>query len=331
MFFKCKNCGGNVIYSPERRGMFCPHCESVDSGERAEGDRGGEMTLCPNCGGELKVETHTSATRCPYCDSYLIFNERVEGQYEPKRIIPFALGKEACKKSIRAKFEKCLFAPTDFLSEVRLNSMQGIYVPYWFYNYDMHCTFQGEGTRLRTWRSGDIQYTETSFYAVDRDMDIGFRDIPMDASEKMPDDLMDLVAPFNYAGLTDFRPEYMSGFYSEKYNMTADVTEGRAKRMADEDAQKLLRESCAGYHSLRTIRQECRADNASASYGLLPVWKYIYSYQSRDYPFYVNGQTGKIVGTAPISAKKVWAYAGTLWACLTVLLMLAANILGYFL
>ena len=322
MFFRCKNCGGNVVYSPERHGMFCPFCESEHSGERAEGDRNGELTICPNCGGEVKVEAHTSATQCAYCDRYLIFNERVEGQYKPKMIIPFQLGKETCKKSIREKFKNCLFAPVDFLSEVRLNSMEGIYVPYWFFGYDVHCVFQGEGTRLQVWRSGDIEYTETSFYAINRDMNICFKDIPVDASEAMPDDVMELVAPFNYNQFEIFQPEYMSGFYSEKYNMMPNVVEGRAKKLIEEDVGKLMRESYAGYGTVRTVYQDIQARNRETTYGLLPVWKYIYHYKDKEYPFYVNGQTGKIVGTAPISTKKVWLYTGTLWACLTAVLMM---------
>lgn len=323
MFFRCKNCGGNVVYSPERHKMFCPFCESEQSGERVEGDRRyGELTICPNCGGEMKVEAHTSATRCAYCDSYLIFNERVEGQYEPRMIIPFQLGRETCKQSIREKFKKCLFAPIDFLSEVRLNSMEGIYVPYWFFSYDHHCVFQGEGTKLRSWRSGDMEYTETSYYAVYREMDIRFRDVPVDASEAMPDDVMELVAPFNYNQLESFKPEYMSGFYSEKYNMPPNVVESRAKKLVDENVGKLMKESYSGYHSIRTVHHDIQMRNAAVSYGLLPVWKYIYHYQDKEYPFYVNGQTGKIVGTAPIAPKRVWLYAGTLWACLTAIIVL---------
>ena len=34
----------------------------------------------------------------------------------------------------------------------------------------------------------------------------------------------------------------------------------------------------------------------------------------------VNGQTGKLVGTAPISKAKVWAYAGTLGVTLAAIL-----------
>ena len=71
----------------------------------------------------------------------------------------------------------------------------------------------------------------------------------------------------------------------------------------------------------------CSSD-LHADYGLLPVWKYIYQYKEQEYPFYVNGQTGKIVGTAPISAGKVWGYTITLWGCLTVILALLNIIMG---
>ncbi len=224
-----------MIYSPERHGMYCPFCESEGSDERAEGQTD-VLTLCPNCGGEVQVQEHTSATQCSYCDSYLIFNERVEGQYTPQMMIPFQMGKETCKKSLREKFRKCRFAPTDFLSEVRLNSMQGIYVPYWFYSYAADCQFQGEGSKIRVWRSGDKEYTETSIYAIQRSMDISFEKIPVDASIQMPDDVMDLIAPFQYGQMTDFKPQFLSGFYGEKYNMPSGEVENRARALMKADA-----------------------------------------------------------------------------------------------
>lgn len=328
MIFKCKNCGGNVVYSPEKHEMFCPFCDSEKSEERKDYQQG-EITICPNCGGEMTVQEHTSAMQCPYCDNYLIFNERVEGEYEPKLIIPFQIGKENCKKSIREKFKKCVFAPTDFLSEVRLNSMQGTYVPYWFYDYDANCDYQGEGTKIRSWTTGNMQYTETSYYSIRRDMDLNFRKIPVDASVQMPDDVMDLMEPFNYEQLEAFKPEYMSGFLAEKYNMTSDLVESRAKQKMNEDAAQMLKDSYAGYSSVRTMKQNITVNNSEVNYGLLPVWKYMYKYKEQDYPFYVNGQTGKIVGTAPVSKAKVWAYAGTLWACLTLTLTFASCILKW--
>lgn len=327
MIFKCKNCGGNVVYSPEKQGMFCPYCDSENSEERQD-YVGGVLTICPNCSGEVPVTEHTSATQCPYCDNYLIFNERVENEYEPKLIIPFQVGKEKCKEIIREKFKKCLFAPTDFLSEVRLNGMQGVYVPYWFYDYDTNCSFQGEGVKVRTWISGKMQYTETSHYAIRRNMDVDFRKLPADASEQMPDEIMDLIEPFQYGQMEAFKPEYMSGFYGEKYNMNFAVVESRVKQKLQRDVENMMKESYAGYSSVKTVSQNINVKNSEVNYGLLPVWKYIYKYKEKEYPFYVNGQTGKIVGMAPISKGKVWAYAGTLWAVLTLMLTFVNGILG---
>ena len=231
MIFRCKNCGGNVVYSPERKKMFCPFCESEDSEEREDGviETSGEENgtaegtvqaagagqpvsrmaaaegaaqkkvtkVCPNCGGEIPMTVNTSATQCPYCDNYVIVDDQISGAYTPHMLIPFHMGKEVCKKLIRDKFEKCIFAPTDFLSEVRMNGIYGDYVPFWFYDYNTNCTFHGEGTKVRSWTTGNTQYTETSYYDIVRDMDIDFVKIPVDASVGMPDDVMDLMEPFD--------------------------------------------------------------------------------------------------------------------------------------
>lgn len=319
MIFKCRNCEGNVIYSPEKHAMFCPYCESEGSEERREYTEN-DLKICPNCGGEVPVEEHTSATKCPYCDNYLILNPRVGGEYTPALIIPFKLGKEKCKEILREKFKKCVFAPTDFLSEARLNSMEGDYVPFWFYDYDANCDFQGEGTKVRSWRAGNTEYTETSYYNIVRNMDVDFRKIPVDASEKMPDDVMDLLEPYDYQGLEPFKPEYLSGFMGEKYNVVSSLVENRAEEKMESSVSKMMRESYAGYLNVRIIHSRISQKDSAAHFGLLPVWKYIYTYKDKEYPFYVNGQTGKIVGTAPISAKKVWVYAGTIWACLAAIL-----------
>ena len=354
MIFRCKNCGGNVVYSPERKKMFCPFCESEDSEEREDGviETSGEENgtaegtvqaagagqpvsrmaaaegaaqkkvtkVCPNCGGEIPMTVNTSATQCPYCDNYVIVDDQISGAYTPHMLIPFHMGKEVCKKLIRDKFEKCIFAPTDFLSEVRMNGIYGDYVPFWFYDYNTNCTFHGEGTKVRSWTTGNTQYTETSYYDIVRDMDIDFVKIPVDASVEMPDDVMDLMEPFDYKELQEFKPEYLSGFHSERYNMTSDLVESRAKAKMQEDAQKMLHDSYSGYSSVRKMGENINVTDSSVSYGLLPVWKYDYSYKGKEYPFYVNGQTGKLVGTAPISKAKVWAYAGTLGVTLAAIL-----------
>lgn len=323
MIFQCKNCGGNVIYSPEKKGMYCPFCDSEHSEQRK--DTTGDPHICPNCGGEVPVEEHTSATRCPYCDNYIILNERVEGSFAPDLIIPFQHSREMVKKLMREKFAKCTFAPTDFLSEARLNTMEGDYVPFWLYDYDVNYYYRGEGKKIRVWVTGETEYTETSIFDIYRDVDVSFQKIPADASQKMPDDIMDLMEPYQYDQLQPFSPEFMSGFMGEKYNMPAEAIEDRAKRKMETDTAALVKQSVTGYGSVADKDRNLKINRRKASYGLLPVWKYGYRYRDKDYPFYINGQTAKIVGKVPVSAGKVWAYGATLWAVLTAIL-----ILGYY-
>ncbi len=320
MIFKCKNCSGNMIYSPELHSMYCPFCSGENTQERTNDAY--QIQVCPDCGGELAIEEHTSALQCKYCDNYIILNDRVEGEYQPSKMIPFRFSKEMVKQLLKNNFKKCVFAPTDFLSEARLNSMEGEYVPFWMYDYNTHCEYRGEGIKIRSWRSGNREYTETSYYDVVRELDIVYNDIPADASIKMNDNIMDLMEPYNYGEMVDFSPEYMSGFGGEKYNMPAVELESRAKIKMNKSADALVSQSVSGYARLNTQVKNIKVRDSKTEFCLLPVWKYIYTYNDVMYPFYINGQTGKVIGKVPVSKKKVFAYGATLWAVLTSLLFL---------
>ena len=203
--------------------------------------------------------------------------------------------------------------------------MVGEYLPFWLSDYDTRCLYDGECTKIRVSRVGDTEITETSFYHVHRDISINYQDIPADASLKMTDDIMDLMEPYQYQEMVDFSPEYMSGFQGEKYNMPAQEMEFRARNKMSESAESFLNRSISGYVKLAHRNKEIRVADQRAKYVLLPVWTYIYKYKEEMYPFYINGQTGKIVGKVPISRAKVFAYGGTLWACLMAIL----GMIGY--
>lgn len=327
MIFKCKNCDGNTVYSPEHLKMYCPYCGSLESDEKKT--TGESLTTCINCGGEISVQEFMAASQCPYCDSYIIFDERVSGEYTPHLIMPFKIGKEATKKLMRDKFKSCVFAPDDFLSEVKLDSIQGMYVPFWMYDYHANCHFDGEGTKVRKWRSGDREYTETSVYHIVRDMETDFEKLPVDASDVMEDSVMDLMEPYNYAALEAFKEEYMSGFFAERYNKVSELLEPRAKSKARNDAVSMLRQSISGYNLGVSLERDSTVtlNNTQTNYALLPVWVYNYKYKGEEYRFHINGQTGKIIGKVPLSKKKVWGYGATVFSSVGLIFFLLNLIL----
>ncbi len=324
MVFKCKNCGGNVVYEPSRGHMYCPHCESLDSEDAVQG---GSLTQCAVCGAPLAVRQYASSGRCEHCGSYLVFNERVEGEYEPCWILPFCLNKDSAVEAMEREFGRRLFTPTDFMSTKSLEKMEGRYVPFWLYDYQAHYDFAGEGTVVRSWTSGDTEYVETSYYEVIRQMDVDFDRIPADASYELADGVMDLMEPYDYGALTDYAPKYMSGFYGEIYNQDARELEERAKAKAREASEELLRGSLQGYTGMRTLDRKLEMHADGVHYALMPVWQYLYRYRGKTYAFHINGQTGKVVGTTPVSRGKVLAYGASVFVIVAAICRLALNFL----
>ena len=324
MLFKCKNCGGNTVFSPEKKKMYCPHCESVDSEEKI-GDS--SLVQCVNCGAPLQITEYTSACRCEHCGMYLIFNERVEGAFEPKLMLPFCIGKDMAVAAMEHEFSRRLFAPADFLSTKSLEKMEGIYVPFWLYDYGAFYDFAGEGTRVRTWRSGDTEYTETSYFEIIRQMDVDFDRIPVDASIAMDDRVMDLMEPYDYKALADFEPQYMSGFFGEVYNQEAEQLDTRAQAKARQASEELLQGSLMGYTTVRPYRKNLNLHREGFCYALMPVWQYVYRYKDQSYLYHVNGQTAKVIGVTPVSRGKVLAYSASVFAAVTALCYMAVHVL----
>lgn len=313
-----------MVYHPDKKKMYCPHCDGEDSEEELTSS---VITECANCGAPLELPNYISACRCAHCGCYTILEEKVEGELEPNLILPFQISKEKAVKLLRKEFQSRFFTPGTFLSAATLEGMEGTYVPFFLYDYLANYDYAGTGTKIRSWRSGNTEYIETSYYRVERNIDIDFDRIPVDASVNMDDKLMDLLEPFDSKSMEDFQKKYMSGFQGEYYSQNLTELEPRALEKARRDSEELLQGTLSGYNSLCADRKHLNLDRQTAAYALLPVWVYHYSYHGQKYDYYVNGQSGKILGKTPVSKGKLFAYGGTVWALLFLIMCLGKMIL----
>ncbi len=324
MIYKCKNCGGNAVYHPDKKKMYCPHCDGIDTEEEVKSSR---ITECANCGAPLEVSRYTSACKCEHCGSYMVLEERVEGEKRPHLILPFQISKEKAVKLLKQEFQNRFYTPATFLSAATLEGMEGIYVPFFLYDYLAEFDYAGTGTKVRSWRRGNTEYVETSWFRVERNLEIDFDRIPVDASINMEDAMMDLLEPFDRKALEDFQTKYMSGFQGEMFSEGLMDLEPRAQEKARRDSEELLRETISGYTTIHADRKHLNLRRQTAAYALLPVWVYYYSYHGKRYTYYVNGQSGKVLGKTPVSKGKMFAYGGGLWMLLFAMLMFGKMIL----
>ncbi len=279
MIFRCKNCGGNTVYSPELHQMYCPYCESRDSEEKVPSEG---MFNCPACGGELKIEQYNAALKCEYCDSYVIVEERTSGEFEPALILPFEKSHKEAESILRDEFGKKKFLPDDFLSDSKLSGMEGMYVPFFLFDFDVRYTISAIGHKVRTWTSGSYQYTEDSQYKVERKMLVPVEKIPADASYAKPDEIMDLMEPYDYSQLKDFDPKFLSGFLAEQYNMESDELLARVHQKGREDAKSITESTISGYTSVTSRRDTAAFAHKGTTYSMFPVWTYFYQYHDKN-------------------------------------------------
>ncbi|GAE05928.1 chromosome (plasmid) partitioning protein ParB [Paenibacillus sp. JCM 10914] len=165
-----------------------------------------------------------------------------------------------------------------------------------------------------------------------RKIRLNYVKVPIDAAEKMNDELMDKLEPFPYQQLKDFKTPYLAGYIAEKYSYDDKQLFPRAKDKIKSYIESYISSSVSGYTTMSYTNKQIDTNPKRADYVLLPVWMVHYDYNQKEYTFAMNGQTGKVVGKPPISKGKVagW-FAGVFGVSLLSLKLISWMMGGGFL
>ena len=347
--FKCPCCNAGLRFRGDVQQLTCAYCDNTfdidtvrafheseqqknaeeftwEETSRQEWSAAEQETmqffLCPSCGGEILTDEHTAATFCPYCDNPTIMPARLSGGWKPDAVIPFKTSREDAKAAFLNLCKGKPLLPKMFTQEQQLEKITGMYVPFWLYD----CTgdFNGsyKATRIHRWSDARYHYTKTDHFLLKRSADAAFVGIPMDGSTKMDDTFMESIEPFDYGELTDFNTAYLSGFLADKYDVPSQNGEDRIRQRIDTAMEEMLQSSFLGYATVVPTSRQLRVNHSKARYVLLPVWMLNTRYDGKIYTFAMNGQTGKMTGSFPISRGRTAAWFAGIFAGVTALVSL---------
>ena len=346
--YKCPNCGGAIEFDSSSQKMKCPYCDcefdvealkihdenlsSQQEGDNMQWDttagtswEQGEIDnmavfTCKSCGGEIVADENTAATSCPYCGNPVIMTGRFSGDLKPDYVIPFKLDKQAAKDGLNNHLKGKTLLPKIFKDQNHIDEIKGVYVPFWLFDADSSGSVKYKCTRLRHWSDRNYDYTETSFFSVLREGNVGFQRVPVDGSSQMPDDLMESIEPFDFSGAVDFQTAYLSGYLADKYDVTAEQSIDRANERIKRSTEDTFASTVDSSYATRIVEQSnISLSNSSAKYALYPVWLLNTTYQGKHYLFAMNGQTGKFVGDLPVDKGAYWKWRMIFTAIFAVL------------
>lgn len=317
---ECPSCGANIPFNPNTQRWDCKYCGAsytLEDFEKYDNEikKGNEKKenidvdmdeyTCPNCGAKVVTDTNTSATSCVYCGSTTILKNRLQGEFRPSKVIPFSQSKEKAVAEFYKFSKKKWFAPKEFCRIENIQKVEGVYIPFWLYNCDSNGRIVADAKRVTSWTTGDYRYTKTDYYNCIREGNMEFEGVPVDGSTKFADDIMDSIEPYNYENMKEFNPSYLSGFLAEKYDVEKDDAYSRAKMRVKNTTLEELKNDISGYNFVNVINSDVNIEKTKDEYVLMPVWMLNIKYKDKMHTFAMNGQTGKMVGDVPISAKKL--------------------------
>ena len=227
---------------------------------------------CSTCGAELMCDQSTAALNCPYCGNPTVIPSRFEGVDRPDYVIPFKIGKDKAVEALRTYYKGKHLLPGSFISSNHLEEIKGVYVPFRLYSGTVDAEAQYTAKKEHREKQGDTEIVRTEFYEVQRSGSLDYSKIPVDASQKMPDDLMDSIEPYDYKDLRKFTLEYMPGFMASRQDVGEKECRERARTRAGHSAQEALKGTVEGYTSVSTDRHREGFRQETVEYGMFPVW-----------------------------------------------------------
>ncbi len=349
--YKCPCCGGAIAFDSRIQKMKCPYCDTefdmetlkqfeeeylehdsdpqwdepgVQQNQEEMGDDGGNLVsyICESCGGEIIGEQNMAASSCPYCGNPVIVMKKLSGMLRPDAVIPFRLDKKQAEERLRDHLKGKVLLPSLFKTENRIKEIKGVYVPFWLYDCDAQAEIRCRATRIHSWETPDYHYTETQYYLVSRGGDIGFEKVPVDASVKMDDALMQSIEPFDYSEAVDFQTAYLAGYLADKYDQSSKECAPYANQRVRQSTVNAFMSTMVGYATCVPEHTDIRLRQGKITYALLPVWILNTMYKGKLYTFAMNGQTGKFVGDLPSDKGKAVSIAGAAFAAVFLLTML---------
>jgi predicted RNA-binding Zn-ribbon protein involved in translation (DUF1610 family) len=337
--FPCDRCGADMRFAPGRDRLICDHCGNENEISDAAPDEGpwgaapggireldfraairdrleaSEMeetrvTQCPSCGAQVTLAAEIHAKECPFCATPVVTDTGTHRHIKPQGLIPFQLTERQAHKAMNDWLGRLWFAPNGLQDYARKGrKMEGVYVPYWTYDADTSSRYTGSrgtaywvtvrGADGKTKRVRRMRWTSVSGRVARV-----FDDVLVTASRSLPKAFTDGLEPWALGALTEYRPDYLSGFRAEGYTVDLDEGMGDARRIMDARILSDIRRDIGG-DAQRVTSVDTDISDVTFKHVLLPVWLAAYRYKGRPYRFVVNGQTGKVQGERPWSAVKI--------------------------
>lgn len=284
---------------------------------------------CSGCGAEVVVNTaETMTARCHWCRHVLTVNEQIPNGAVPDAVLPFTITHGDAVERIKAfAGKRKLFADRAFAADFTPENIVGVYMPYMVVDSNASAEITGKGeiqTRKYTRGSGDDEETvyDADRYEVRRNVDFTVDDLTVESSAERANfdsrantnNIINTILPFDTENAVKWNASYLTGYTSEKRDQDVShlvpAVEDQLLSIARSQVEPSVKQFDRGVR-WEVERLDVHGTRWVSMY--LPVWLYSYYHEVKGkgmvHYIAVNGRTGEVMGSVPVSHKRLLAAA----------------------
>ncbi len=334
--YLCPRCGGAQVFDIPTQSLRCSHCGARTpivprpAADRAEqvmdfvlpterGHRWSEnqpRLLCGHCGAESLLPRGQIAEACPYCGAHQwLETDETRAMLDPHVLIPFQVEENAARRAIQSWLDGGWSSPDDLPRLAQQAALRPAYYPFWTFDGTLEirwsCEVNKGNSRMPRWETR----TGLEFEHFDDVLIPGLRGFPRN--------LLRTIQPFDLKAALAFDPAYLAGMPAVAY----DLSLADASLLARETVVQRVRRTLHARVNILEEKRNLRTGGVNWSgmtfkYLLLPIWVGRYRYGNKEYPVWVNGQTGKVGGRKPRDTVKISALVGAALGALALIALL---------
>jgi DNA-directed RNA polymerase subunit RPC12/RpoP len=334
--FPCEQCGARLDFDPAARALKCPYCgheQKIDPVNEKVEERdfetylakiAGEKTViegrssevrCPGCGANIMLEDKIATDRCPFCATHLenLAPQQAKGQIAPESVLPFIVDQRNAIAAFTNWIKTRWFAPSNLKQLANLGQLSGVYLPFWTYDsmtYTHYTGMRGDNyyvTESYTDSQGKRQtrtVTRIRWTYVSGEVQNFFDDVLICGATTVERKYIDALEPWGLEKLQGFRPDYLAGFKTQRYDIDLPAGFSLARQVMDVTIRRLCTQDIGGDHQ-RLNSVNTQHVGVTFKHILLPVWLAVYRYNDKVFRILVNARTGEVQGDRPWSWIKI--------------------------
>lgn len=315
---KCKNCSGELVFDAGEQKLKCTHCSSLfeieTENKKLQKKLFNEQSsikssrtkytqfYCVSCGRKHITSSILEISRCPFCGDSRNLTKTLKIDYVPDGIIPFKINKQNALSRLVAWIKKQKFAPNNLKQLAKNDSIVGIYSPSYFYDFTCFSTYSGTGLKQHRDRSGRMYQSRHFFRNNRKDR---YEDYIESAGPSISSEKLRSIGGYSQNNILVYRTEYLYGWLGEEVTDLIQSNVPNMKKTVSLNIAKDVRMSLP-YNSVENFQISTSFSDIYYEYIYIPIWKGKYKYKNKEYPYFINGENGKVTGKAPKSFWKIF-------------------------